>query len=284
MLLASNAAFLSCSSHLSSEVMKMCSRICQLSRQHMLVIVLLGTVAVLPAPAISGEGSDESEPDSSQLAIAGFIELNIFCDRGIAQHTMYDDEHFEITDLKEHQESTRLMTAVEDAAVYLKSLPSRPRSETQLPPEWPFQRKAIGGSEPEDMLRAHIIRFSTMGLTELFQPELRGLLDTPLEARTALMTKLRPFVDEAAPTFGYLYFAKDRKRSEILVAAGNLRRLSREFDTAIAEALNKDERERVSALIKATAPIWMRSDTLRREVRILPLGSKNLAGVQDAAD
>lgn len=45
------------------------------------------------------------------------------------------------------------------------------------------------------------------------------------------------------------------------MAAGNLRRLSREFDTAIAETLNKVERERVSALIKATAAIWMRSDT-----------------------
>ena len=257
---------------------------CQLSRRHILAVLLLGVTTAHPAPAISEDGTDKREPERDELTIAGFIELNIFCDRGIAQFTMYDDEHLETIDLKEHQEFIHLMTAVEDAAAYLKSLPSRPLPVTQLPPEWPFRRKAIGGSEPEGMLRAHIVRFSTMGLTELFQPELRGLLDTPLEARTALMNTLRPLADEAAPTFGYLYFTKKRKRSEILIAAGNLRRLSRKFDAAIAEALNEDERERVAALISATAPIWMQSDTLRREAPTLPFGSKNLAGVRDAVD
>ena len=120
---------------------------CQLSRRHILTVLLLGVAAAQPAPAISEDGSDKREPDGDELAIAGFIELNLFCDRGIAQFTMYDDEHFETKDLKEHQEFTRLMTAVEDAAAYLESLPIWTQSDTlrREAPTLPLRSKNLAG-------------------------------------------------------------------------------------------------------------------------------------------
>ena len=201
--------------------------------------------------------------------LTAFLELGRFSDRGIA-----------ISPFKSIDQSAPACPDSIFASLPKDFLNKFERQEFHAASkevDWPWLklRSLPDGSQRQSsqVVRFAVERIRVLGFMELFRKEYYTYFDPPLIERIELLNRLQEIVDKARVVHA-VFFNKELKMTERILATGTLRGLSLEFDTAVVSGLSDTERVRLASVISILLPHFI-SETDKNQKKLF-LGSEQL--------
>ena len=193
----------------------------------------------------------DAEVAIEDVDLHAFVQLGNFSDRGIAS-ILFPQQQID-PDVSAQANSGTEVAIPRDL---LELLEVRVRNLAPESRELPGPLGAVKrwplDLEPHTP-KAAIDRFRKRGLIELFFHENTKLLDSPLTDRKELINRVATVSEHIYTAMGPL-FGKVASDSELIIVAGQVRKLSVELDTEILRSLSPAERARISKLISHLLP------------------------------
>ncbi|RCS55987.1 hypothetical protein DTL42_00940 [Bremerella cremea] len=220
---------------------------------HAGILLLLVIGASLPRESLGDDGSEISDE------MFAFVQLSYFSNRGF----MLGIYGVQSKDKLKHD---LLNDIPEDLAEYLKPRKTNLLSEPAHTP-WPS-----GTAESPHDIQVTLEVLAEHGFVELFRHQNARLFDSPLETRSELMKQLQTISEQMNVAYAGLIGGR-LTRDEHIILAGQMRKLSVDFDLAVLMALSPEERQRVGQLVKQAMPVALES-IQRNHKQLGPFGFK----------